>query len=1123
MNAIQQKCRPKHQVLVLKCYPRTTKGAVDVKPNSSELSYLLFYATSRRSKIQKVGGFLEKKTASDVWRMRIGNVQVTLQILAALIEKSPKDLPLFAQNVLKVLELVLRSNDITMVEASLPTFETFCEHHDASQLFADQTYVRQYEEIVRFYATFASTQQTPGKGTPSKPVALRWRNAGLEAIKSVAESDALSSVAGRQLDIIVPMILENLWSDNEAFLDVLISRTKVEEKGEAGSLQRRRTSISTVKTAETVGDTNPLALSGSAADADRVAEEDTGLLAMQCLKHIFVVPNRAQIHIATAALLKFIREKVQQREAVIKTSQNTGRDSGWAIKVYGLVAKWAPVQDRYVILVNAMDTLSQTQPTDDNAQEQIVLVSMISSLLRSEVNLIGLSVMDILLGLLQHMKKVLKHSGSMSRGGQSDSSTQDQGSASETEQAHQLTAQHGDLLTRILQCIGDLATHVYYADQISDMISAILLRLKPHPSVANVSPPTEGADTNPVPPGTSSGNLSDDQLVDNCFALGVAKTAALKAIKAILLVANPRTNMLETVGLSRNKVPIQVWEGTHGLLRDPDGYVRKAYADVLITWLDHEATRADLKARDETAERPTRVGNRDVPPATLTRRAVSSASNREKPAKIPRSFFLQLIHLTIYDHALQFLEYETDIVLCHVLLTKLVNNLGVNAVRYGLPMIFRLQEDIQDAETPVAKVRLGALCHGYFWALSEKFNFEASVVGRAIHNEVTRRRSKGFWAEGINVPAPMLGLIGTPGLARPQPKLPTKQVESEALLPFDDRLSMVEYICNDYQESAISPPASPSASPGRNFAHPSLSSTLSTLPPAETDQEIPTKFREDMLAEWSREAAYLAIQQASKSASLSGGSKTATTATKGRLAVRQMANGNGHILMSSPGASQQSLRPATSNAGAGNIGTNMALRRSSVPSRVSASSSNRGFVASVDQLKSILAGEAVRPPTLNTVRDDDSSESMASCDFTPSELSFNPGADGADGIVARSRSKSRERKASGDTGGPLTSHPTTDTDTPDGEVVPPVPPLPPSVSGNIAVPTPLQRPMTAVSTRDYAVRSAKRNLASRGGDSILSSALADAGAPSLDLQSLLKGIDSKSKVHTMGNLTKPPY
>ena len=80
MNAIKQKCRPKHQVLVLKCYPRTTKGAVDVKPNSSELSYLLFYAQSRRTKIQKVGSFLEKKTASDVYRQRIGYVGPSIRL-----------------------------------------------------------------------------------------------------------------------------------------------------------------------------------------------------------------------------------------------------------------------------------------------------------------------------------------------------------------------------------------------------------------------------------------------------------------------------------------------------------------------------------------------------------------------------------------------------------------------------------------------------------------------------------------------------------------------------------------------------------------------------------------------------------------------------------------------------------------------------------------------------------------------------------------------------------------------------------------------------------------------------------------------------------------------------------
>lgn len=72
MNTVRQSCRPKHQVLILRCYPRFQKNVADVKPNASELSYLLYYASTRRSKLQKVGAFLEKRTAVDVSKARIG-------------------------------------------------------------------------------------------------------------------------------------------------------------------------------------------------------------------------------------------------------------------------------------------------------------------------------------------------------------------------------------------------------------------------------------------------------------------------------------------------------------------------------------------------------------------------------------------------------------------------------------------------------------------------------------------------------------------------------------------------------------------------------------------------------------------------------------------------------------------------------------------------------------------------------------------------------------------------------------------------------------------------------------------------------------------------------------------
>ncbi|KAI4861443.1 hypothetical protein F4820DRAFT_433747 [Hypoxylon rubiginosum] len=1121
MNSLRQQCRPKHQVLVLKCYPRTIKGAVDVKPNSSELSYLLFYATSRRSKIQKVGQFLEKKTASDVWRVRIGNVQVTLQILAALIEKTPKDLPLFAQNVLKILDLILRSNDITMVEASLPTFQTFCEHHDAS-LFADQAYLRQYEQVVRAYATFASTRKTPGKGNTSKPVALRWRNAGLEAIKSIAESDALSSPAGRQLDVIVPMILENLWTDNEEFLHILHQRVQIEEKEDANGISRRRTSISTVRTADTGGDANPIAISGTSVDIDKLAEEDTGVVAMQCLRQIFVSANRSQIHGATTALLQFIRERVQQKETVVVQVEKR-RDRGWAVRIFELTAGWAPVQDRYVIMIATTDTFLRTPPTSENLADQNVLSAIIGSLLSSQdINLIGLSVMDVLLGLIQHMKRTLKHSaGSRGDSGAPGAAVADEKSVPNVDLSQHMSAPYRELLSHIQQSIGNLATHVYYADQISDMISAILLRLKPHPSVSNSPLANERVD---IPPGASTGNFSDDQShLDSFFALDLAKTIALQAIKSILLVANPKTKVSGNVNLTRNKVPIQVWEGTHWLLRDPDGQVRKAYVDAVSTWLDRETTGSDLEARDDMSQKPSRVNNREFSPATVARRAVSSASNREKPARVPRSRFLQLIHLAIYDNALQFIEYEADIALLHVLLTKLVSKLGVNAARYGLPMIFRLQEDILEAETPLAKVHLGCLCHGYFWALSERFDFEASAVGRAIHNEIVRRRSKQFWIEGVHVPTPSLDLLGTPGIAKPQSKMPTHDVESEALLPFDDRLAMVECICTNYKERAASPPASPSASPGRVFSHPILSSTLSTIPLADDEHELPDKFRGEMATEWNREAVVVALQAESKSASLNG-SKTGTTATRGNHLTVNGLSPNGHppSRPESAYARQNTLQPGSHTSHAA------ALRNSSIQSHGSGrSASSRGFVASVDQLKSVLTGDPVRPTTFQTLReDDDSSESMASYDFTPSELSFNPNAtDGVDGnelAQARSRSKSRERKASGDSGGPLTSHPMEDDEY--GEEVPPVPPLPASLVGKSPTPEVGLERLTNTSSQDHAaVKSPKRNIRSRGGDSILSNSFSNTGAASMDLQSMLKGINSKSQQNTLGNLTKPPY
>ncbi|UKZ47646.1 hypothetical protein TrVGV298_001869 [Trichoderma virens] len=1133
MNAIQQKCRPKHQVLVLKCYPRTTKGAVDVKPNSSELSYLLYYATSRRSKIQKIGAFLEKKTASDVWRMRIGNVQVTLGILAALVEKSPKDAVLIAPCILKILELILRSNDITMIESSLPTWEAFCEHHDASSLFADQAYLSHYVSVVRSYAQLASTRNSPNQNASSRPVQMRWRNAGLGAIKCISTSDALSSVSGRQIDVIVPMILENLWTDDETLLDLLLERVQVEEKEDTEKALRRRTSVATVQNGEAGGDANPLAISGTAMDVDKMAEEDTGVLAMQCLKSIFVVPSRSQIHSATAALLKFILERVKQGEKVM-----TSNDEGWAIKIFSIIARWAPVQDRYIILVMALDTLTHIPMRDDNLDQYVALTTMIESLLRSDINLIGLSVMDVLLGLVKQIRKLFTLSNIGSR---AETPSDKVATDSDIEQnLHQ--PQRKELLERLEQCIGDLASHIYYADQISDMIAAIVGRLKPgRSSSAPSTPQGEKADgneqSNPSPPSaTATTDLADSQinnLVDVYFSYTLGRISALRIVKIILHVANPQSKIRTNADLGRNRVPTQVWEGTQWLLRDPSGQVRRGYIDALLTWLDLETTPIDLLARDEALEphKSTAAGilaaaknARELPNG---RRAVSSASNKERQPRTRRSQFLPQLHLAIYDSALHFVEFENDLAVLHTLLAKLVSRLGVNAVRYGVPMIYRLQEEILAVDQPVHKVRIAALCHGYFWALTDRFEFEGSAVGRAIGNEVARRKSKGFWVTGIHVPALALDQIGPLGQASPQPEWDLSVLETEELLPFDDRASLIQCIAVGYEESTSFPPNSPTASPGRSLSGPILntpmspgSSSIAMAP--DRSLELPDAYREQMLTEWSREQVAAALAAEGKTESING-SRTGTTATGLRNLTVSTVNGNNGYLPYSPYGSQHNLRPYSSQTHMadqnhlGPLGPSPRFRQGSIRSGISQtiSSSSKAGVASVEQLKRVLSGNA-SPNTFGS--EDDSGESMVSYDYSPSEKSFSPtGTDpdrpttSADGLSKRSRS--------GSSGAPLSAGSNRDS----------LPRL--YLDGDREEEGGLQKGGQLnggnIAVQDYGAKAySKRTSNSRGGDSITNRSILgghDDGGRTMDLQELLRGIDSRPGEGSLGNLTRPPY
>ncbi|KAF7588483.1 plasma membrane localization protein [Aspergillus hancockii] len=1033
MEGVRQKCRPKHQVLVLKCYPQYQKGVQVVKPNSSELSYLLYYVSTRRSKLTKVGAFLEKRAARDVWRRKIGNVQVTLQILSALIEKVPRDLPIYARSVMTVLETVVRSQDISMVEDSIETFETFCRHQDMAALSAEQDFATQYREVVRTYANFADGDpSTEAKTVPSPPLTIRWKTAGLRAIKGVVSSEAgLAADGGDSIRVILPVILENLYSTEDNLVRSLELKLLESEKSEPELAHRRRVSTATVETVDAAEGDAALAAQNTA-DVDRQNELDMRLLALRCLEQIVVNgSSRGQIRVTTKVVLDLILRKGQA------SGRGLALDStdSWATSLVELIARWCPVQVRFIIPVAAMELLLSIPPREESLDQSYAIIYLIDRLLKSPVNMIGLSVIDILLGLLRQMSFLV----SPSRAGQTTPGGPDEKQNGHSGNILELSAKRSEVLLLLQTCIGNLTTHIYYGEQVVDIVRTILTRFRP--STTNeqtvTSSPTQSDALGGANTTTSSG---EGGFI--AFSLPSAKITALRAIKSVLLVANTKRPGATVSVESRHPVGLYVWEGTQWLLSEPDSDVRYAYVDAFLTWLNLETTTDDLKIKERAgrpSSQPAKHDFADVTEKPAKRTVSMSGNQREKVIIIAQSNFLRLLHLTIYDLAVERPTSVPEIMLLHLLLVSLVKHLGVNAVRFGLPMVLRLQENIATAggRSSTALVNLGSLVYGYLWVISEKFDLDTSKIGNDIQREVQKRQQLGVWLENIHLPPANLDKV----IQASNVKTSDRGAQDISLLiPFHRDEEFVQHIEAAYSSFITllthSPPSSPGSvgSPGRSITAPVLA------PPTGTQKGsvlLPPGIKEQMLTPWSREACLAAAESEKAEAKSLSGSRAGT------MVIRNQIHQNG---TSSP--SSNSYTSALQGASASAAGLHDA-RRTSVPNSSGSHlvGTSRESPVHVNELRRVLSvndeAKARRMSPLRGRLDgsnrsviSSSSESMVS-GYSMSEFD--------DGASMKPKS-TRGGRISVDEDGVETPRASALSFMVDTDDIPPVPPIPPSIS-----------------------------------------------------------------------------
>ena len=860
-----------------------------------------------------------------------------------------------------------------MIEESLPTFELCCKHIDAASLSADTSRTRQYVNVINQYAGLAKGGNTAVTTTQALPTSVRFRMIALRAIRAVVGSDALGVVTTDQLHAVMPVILENLDLEKAGSLGPLQQRANTGEKQSAEFARKRRMSTVTVPSIdETTAD--PAMASETTADADKLAEEEVRILAIRCLKQIFSVStgsNRTQMRVAMTLVLKYIASKERPQS---RSNLSFSQASDWATTLFETIARWTPVQDRFVIVIVTVESLVRSPIVESILEKQLVLATLIDWLLKSDINLIGLSVMDVLLRLIQHTLVLLQlgsrdstaapqHGAADTLGLYKDISAPFEPTELTTVTSKEPLADskeatpspvRKELLHVLQKCISDLATHIYYTDQISDMLTAILARLKP--STTSDIPSAVAAINDPAGATkaiSDSADLQEDPSTDGFFSFATARVVALKAVKEIIQTANSRRTGTGTSAEVRSRVGITVWDGTQWLLKDDEPEVRAAYIEAVITWLRLETNKSDQllpsdgpkKVRHSKKE--TENHNGDL---SIAKRAVSNASRKgEKQKKSP---FLQLLHLAIYDDAVERADSDISIGLLFSLLWTLVERLGMNAVRAGLPMILNLQGNVLSGNdhNAVEKARVASLVHGYLWTIADKFDFEATAIGTELNSEMARRKKFGSWWQTIKFPPQSISSLSAVSAANPD-EISEEGVNN--IRPFLNVNAFVDELAKAYETSLLSPPSSPSLSPGRVFSVPTLGFgygfSAAPTPKPSRDLQVPQKIKEEMCGSWSREACIASVDKESNPSIT--GSRTAPSSI-GKRYLSAGSRNNGASGPPTPQDAEGPHLPLVSGLGsltrARDMSTSSSLR--------DAETSSRDSTMRVSDLKRALSG-----------------------------------------------------------------------------------------------------------------------------------------------------------------------
>ncbi|RIB09433.1 hypothetical protein C2G38_2108639 [Gigaspora rosea] len=581
----------KHATLINNCYP-INPG--ETGPRSSELSYLVFYANSKPAKLTKCGVYLEKRVFTDVKKRRKQDTEVSLQIIKALLEACHNNLNLFSKNILKIITSSLSTSDIDLVACATSVFITFCGYYDGSTLGVDTEFTEIYESLIELFARYAITKESDINDE------RRYRFIGIHALQSALTSGALHTASAKvQLELIVPAILHNLI-DDPGKLNALHKADNKNIVNSDTAKKSRRFSV----------------------NVTTISAEDITYLAYNCLKQLFQLNNPSYITYSLESSFNFL------------DNVTTWTSSNFTISLISVILSSLKQQCRHILVDYIIQQLEALPSNQSPTPKKVSLVKTLSFILTDDIPIVGLSILEILDCLLRLLLSSLKNTDGIN----------DCENAADSNESDLLICQ------QLISCIGGLATHIYYANQVCDIIEYIIQQLHIHPEQTEFSQL-----------GSSNSSIIEG------VPLSELRKTLLKCLD--IVVKNNKETEIRHSEITRCEVPVEVFHSSIDLCVDEDLDVRVTYAKVLAKFLDNGNMPRELKDSD---------------PTQLT--------YFNKPA----IYFLNSLHVSLYQYATLKNARPADHVALLSLLRALLIRFRTDQIIRGIPVVFKLQSDAKD-------------------------------------------------------------------------------------------------------------------------------------------------------------------------------------------------------------------------------------------------------------------------------------------------------------------------------------------------------------------------------------------------------------------------------------------